>query len=135
MPQHWDEGVVLCPDRIERQLIRAYAELALKPPRMDGSRTATLARFGAFEVRITELGPDDASPKVPPLWIEILSHGGFATIDGSGCFELDEAERIAVELVYEARRRDREMNIRKEDRVHPGPCCLRRAGRVGSMPG
>jgi hypothetical protein len=45
------EGVA---DHLEHQILCAYVRLAMTPERADGSRTATLARFGALEVRLTE---------------------------------------------------------------------------------
>jgi hypothetical protein len=102
----------ICHDQIEQQIIRSYVQLALTPNQANGHRTATLAQFGAIEVRLTELSQEEGAPlNVPPFWLEIYSHTSNATIDSCGCFEFDEDElSAAVELVTEARQRHQLLN-------------------------
>jgi hypothetical protein len=97
----------ICPDQIEQQIIRTYVQLALIPNQANGHRTATLAQFGAIEVRLTEIHQEEGTPlSMPPFWLEIYSHTRNATIDSCGCFEFDEDElSAAVEIVAEARQR------------------------------
>jgi hypothetical protein len=54
----------------ERRIIRAYLALYLVPPGDDGDRTVSLARFGAYEVRLVEVTPD-LSAEIPLLWLEL----------------------------------------------------------------
>ncbi|MBJ6128532.1 hypothetical protein [Microvirga splendida] len=88
------EGMIAfrpCPDRIERELMRAYVQLAVTPSGLDGSRAVTLKGLGAHRVCLTELPRARIPPTMPPLWIEIFSPAG-ETIDGCGCFDLGEDE-------------------------------------------
>ena len=73
------------PDHLESQiLLCAYVELAMTPERADGSRTATLARFGALEVRLPECPSLDGSlAEVPPFWLEIYSYVTCSTVDAT----------------------------------------------------
>ena len=94
-------------DQTEQQIIRAYVQLALPPNLMPDRRTVTLERFGALEVRLTEI-PQSAGvlPSLPPFWLEIHSHASNSTIDSCGCFEFDEDELVtAVEFILNARQR------------------------------
>jgi hypothetical protein len=91
---------------IERLLIRAYAGLALATEEAGGARTTTLARIGAYEVRLCEIPPENALPGVRPLWLDVFCRSSRSTIDSRGCFDLDDAEPAAEELVAEARRRN-----------------------------
>jgi hypothetical protein len=97
----------VCRDQIEQQIIRAYIQLALAPDHATARRTATLARFGALEVRLSEVPqPEGVPPAVPPFWLEVYSHVSNSTIDSCGCFEFDEDELLtAVELILDARQR------------------------------
>lgn len=93
----------LGPDHLEQQILRAYVRLAVTPERADGSRSATLARLGALEVRLTECPrTNGALPHVPPFWVEIYSHAAGSTVDSCGCFEFDEVElATATDLICE----------------------------------
>ena len=95
-------GATTCRDRIEEEIIRGYVRLACTPDQANGLRTITLGQFGALEVRLTE-NPHDASPHVPPFWLEIYSHACESVIERCGCFEFDEAElNVAVDLIAAA---------------------------------
>jgi hypothetical protein len=97
------EGVA--PDHLEHRILCAYVQLAMTPERADGTRSATLTRFGALEVRLTECAAAEGLPDgVPPFWLEIYSCATRSTIDSYGCFEFDEDElACAVELMEGAR--------------------------------
>jgi hypothetical protein len=91
-----------CRDDVEQAIIRAYVRLAVAPDAARGSSTATVARFGVLEVRLTE-APQPGRPDLPPFWLEMYSHVNGSTIDSFGCFEFDEDElAAAVEFVCEA---------------------------------
>jgi hypothetical protein len=94
-------------DQIERQLVRAYIQLAMIEPDEDGFRTVALGRFGDVEARLTEVPSKPARSPVPSLWLEIFSCTSGATIDGCGCFDVGEHElAAAVEMILEATRRN-----------------------------
>ncbi len=82
---------------MEARLIRAYLNLFLVPRESDGSRKMTLARFGAYEVRLFEVAPEFAADTLP-LWMELYAHDSGLTLDSFGCDDLDAAVRIADEL-------------------------------------
>jgi hypothetical protein len=88
-------------DEIEQRILRTYVQLAVTPERADGSRGATLARFGPLEVRLIECGqPAGTRPDEPPFWLEIYSHDTGSTVERWGYFEFDEAElATATELI------------------------------------
>src|SRR5688572_17827420 len=102
-PLHSRAADRLAADEIEQRILRTYVQLAVTPERADGSRSATLARFGALEVRLTECAqPAGTLPAVPPFWLEIYSHDTGSTVDCCGCSEFDEAElATATELICE----------------------------------
>ncbi len=92
-------------DQIARQLIEAYAQLAVTPPNRDGSRAVTLGEFGRAEVHLTKLPPEHTGSSLPHLWFEVFSRADGTTIDGYGCFDLDEGElTAAVDLILDVRR-------------------------------
>jgi hypothetical protein len=96
-PLHSRAADRLAADEIEQRLLRTYVQLAVTPERADGSRSATLARSGALEVRLTECAqPAGPVPAEPPFWLEIYSHDTGSTVDRWGCFEFDEAELAAA---------------------------------------
>jgi hypothetical protein len=100
-----------CRDKVEQKIIRAYVQLAVSPDRADGPRTATLARFGSLEVRLTETSQTGAPPTLPSYWLEIYSHATGSIIASCGCCEFDEDElAAAVEFVYRAKQNYQELN-------------------------
>jgi hypothetical protein len=82
-------------------LRRAYVALFLAPKGKDGTRTISLARYGAFEVRLIEL-PDYHSSDASPSWLELYRHDTNTSVDSYRCDELDEAETAAEHLVSSA---------------------------------
>jgi hypothetical protein len=87
---------------IELRLTRAYIRLFLVPVNDDGVRTVSLARFGNYEIRLVELSHAHASD-LPPLWMELYAHNDQECIDSCACHELEEAVRIAEQLISQAR--------------------------------
>ena len=100
-----------CRDRIEERIIRAYVGLALTSYQVDDARSVTLARHGAFEVRLTEIPLLEEVEGVPAYWLEIYSHLSQAPLDSLGCFEFNEDElSAAVNFVWDARLRYRNLH-------------------------
>jgi hypothetical protein len=92
-------------DQIARRLIEGNVRLAVTSPNQDGSRAVTLGQFGRAEVHLTELHPKQTGSSIPPIWLEVLSGENGVTIDGYGCFDLDEDElAVAVDLILDVRR-------------------------------
>jgi hypothetical protein len=86
----------------ERRLIRAYLAPSLVPAGEDGARIVSLARFGGYEVRLVEV-TQDLSAEIPPLWLELYSHGIGSPLDSCGCDEFEEAVLAADEFVAQAK--------------------------------
>jgi hypothetical protein len=95
------------PDSLEQDVLRTYVQLAAMPDQANGVKTATLAKFGSVEVRLTELTqPEGRSCCIPPFWLEVYCHATGTTLDSCGCFDFDEPElAVAVGLVDDARRK------------------------------
>ena len=89
---------------IERQIMRAYIQLALLPAPAGWFRSVAVAQFGNLEVRLTELLRDGSHQATPPFCLEIYSHTSGSTLDSCSFFELDADElAICVELTCAAR--------------------------------
>jgi hypothetical protein len=88
-------------------LHRAYFALLLASRSKDGTRTITLARYGAFEVRLIEL-QGRRSSDASLSWLELYRHDIDTSVDSYRCDDLDEAETAAEHLVSSAR----ELNAR-----------------------
>jgi len=67
-------------EEAERLLFHLYTGLPLLPAAEDGGRCAVLARFGSYEVRLTEFPPD--SMPFLPLWVELYRESGRVLVDG-----------------------------------------------------
>jgi hypothetical protein len=80
--------------------MRIWALVAAE--RIDGQRTVSLARHGAFEVRLIELPPDSDSDNIP-LWIELFEHGGSTTLDSCGGYDLEHIAVAAEAFISQAR--------------------------------
>jgi hypothetical protein len=84
------------------RLQQAYVALMFAEE-SDGSRVKTVARYGAFEVRLVELrhartGDDTL------FWIELYRHDTQTSLDSCRCDDLDHAEAALQYLVSCARR-------------------------------
>jgi|tagenome__1003787_1003787.scaffolds.fasta_scaffold20800610_3 hypothetical protein len=90
------------PDDPQHMLISAYTRLFLLPVRLDGLRHTTVASFGAYEVRLADVPTPKATPKVPPIWLELYDRSADRSVDSAGCWDLDEAEKALKALNTEA---------------------------------
>jgi hypothetical protein len=91
-------------EEAEGLLLRLYTGLPLLAAAEDGSRSAIVARFGCYEVRLTEFPPD----QMPflPLWLELFRcSSGRGLLDRRGFSEIDYAVDAVRELISEAKRR------------------------------
>ena len=72
------------------RLNQGYISLLLAPKHADGSCTVSLARYGAYEVRLVELahGHDDDSS----LWLRLYDRDSRASLDDRRCDDLEHAE-------------------------------------------
>ena len=79
-----------------------HTGLPLLPAGEDGGRCAILARFGCYEVRLTEFPPD--SMPLLPLWVELYRESVLVLVDACGFSELEDAVEAVQELVEKAKR-------------------------------
>jgi hypothetical protein len=75
--------------------------LLLVPADHNGARTVPLARFGRYEVRLTEFIPDRGADE--PIWLELYDRDAQCGIDSCRCSDLEEAVVSAGHLVSRAR--------------------------------
>ncbi|QRM32410.1 hypothetical protein [Microvirga sp. VF16] len=99
------DAMLLEPNQLEHNILRAYVQLAAMPDQANGARTATVANFGSVEVRLTELTQlEDTAAHIPSFWLEVYSHATHAILDSCGCFEFDEPElAAAADLICNAK--------------------------------
>jgi hypothetical protein len=83
-------------------LQQAYVGLMLAPESKDGSRTISLARYGAFEVRLVEFRHCGTVEPLP-FWLELYRHDARLSLDSCRCDDLDDAESAAEHLTSHAR--------------------------------
>jgi hypothetical protein len=96
-------GSDLCADEIEQRIIRAYVGLVYQAVDTANQRSVVVMRLGILEVHLTEIHPEDATPGVPPFWIEVFDWPQQTSIDSVGCYEFDEDELVAaVEMIVNA---------------------------------
>jgi hypothetical protein len=84
------------------RLNQAYVGLLAIPEGADGSRTVSLARYGAYEVRLVEF-PHRHTADACPFWIRLYRRDLRSAIDTRRCDDLDDAEIAAAHLVARAR--------------------------------
>jgi hypothetical protein len=83
------------------RLNQGYISLLLTPKNTDGSCTVSLARYGAYEVRLVELAhghdEDDSS-----LWLRLYDRDSRASLDNRRCDDLEHAELLMEHLLSRA---------------------------------
>jgi hypothetical protein len=95
-------GTILSKGPIWGRLSQAYASLAFMRERDDRSRTSTIDRYGAFEVRLVEFSPG-ASTDECSFWLELYCHVTKSSLDSCRCDNLDDAETAAEQFVSHAK--------------------------------
>ena len=84
------------------RLNQAYVSLLLTPQDADGTRTVSLARFGRYEVRLTESlqhAPESASA----LALRLYRRDIRSLLAHRACDDLDQAHVVAEQLLQQAR--------------------------------
>ena len=99
MEQELDTILIKGP--IWGRLNKAYTSLASCRNRRR-SRTSTLDRYGAFEVRLMEISQGDPASNCL-LWLELYCHVAGASLDSCRCDNLEDAETAADHLVASAK--------------------------------
>jgi hypothetical protein len=85
------------------RLNQGYISLLLAPKNTDGSCTVSLARYGAYEVRLVELA-HDADSDGSSLWLRLYDRESRSSLDNHRCDDLDHAEILVEHLLSRAMR-------------------------------
>jgi hypothetical protein len=86
---------------VEALVTHAYLQLVRVSWDENRSRSAVLARFGNYEVRLVEFLPV-ANVDVPVLWIELHDMSNQVSVDTVGCDDLEAAVLAAAHAMSEA---------------------------------
>jgi len=89
----------------EWQIIRAYVRLLHAQGDENGCRQFTLARHGAYEVRLCEL-THDPSLVACPLWLELFDHREGRRRHARDCYDFEQAVTAGDDLIRLARELD-----------------------------
>jgi hypothetical protein len=84
------------------QLYKAYVGLAIAAANEDGSRTVSIRRFSALEVRLVEFATRQQADSVE-IWIELYDYDTQFSVDSCLCHDLDEVEPMLEHLLSSAR--------------------------------
>ena len=86
---------------LELRILQLYIWSISARRSIDGCRAATVARYGAYEVRLVEPLFDLQGDTIP-FWIELFDHKSAATIDSCGGYDLEETAAGAAALISQA---------------------------------
>jgi hypothetical protein len=86
---------------LEWRIIQSYVWVLRAPQSRQGNRTSTLARHGAYEVRLIDPSQMPQGDTIP-FWIELFDHEQQATLDSFGTDDVEDAAVTATALIAEA---------------------------------
>jgi hypothetical protein len=86
---------------IEWKIIQSYIWVLRAPRDVDGHKTCSLARHGAYEVRLIEPSEMPRGDAIP-FWIELFDHERKTTLDSFGNDDLEVVAISAAALIAEA---------------------------------
>jgi hypothetical protein len=95
---------------VEALVTTAYLHLARVSWDQNRSRSASLAKYENYEVRLVELLPGGI-PDAPFLWIELQEVGGQTSFDSFGCNDLEAAVLAAEDIISQAKNLAEEKGI------------------------
>ena len=85
---------------LERRIVQSYVWILRAPKDIDGLQSASLARHGAYEVRLIELSGMPQSDT--PFWIELFDHRNKFGLDSYGGDDIEEAAVVAQDMISQA---------------------------------
>jgi hypothetical protein len=88
---------------LELRILQLYIWALSGDKGADGFRTATVARYGAYEVRLVESMLDPQVDTIP-FWVELFDHRSAATIDSCGGHDFEETAAGTAALMSQANR-------------------------------
>jgi len=86
---------------LELRILQLYIWSISARRSIDGCRTATVARYGAYEVRLVEPLFDLQGDTIP-FWIELFDHKNAVTLDSCGGHDFEETAAGATDLISQA---------------------------------
>jgi hypothetical protein len=86
---------------LELRILQLYIWSINAKKLADGCRTATIVRYGAYDVRLVE-PLFDAQGDTIPFWIELFDHKNAVTIDSCGGHDFEETAVGAAALISQA---------------------------------
>jgi hypothetical protein len=90
---------------IEALVLQAYLQLVRVRWSESGSRSASLAKYGNYEVRLLERRSADVAD-FPHLWVELHANDIQSTIDACGCDDVEAAAIAAEHIMSKASQLD-----------------------------
>ena len=92
----------MLPDKaLELRILQLYIWALHAKRFIDGCRTATVARYGAYEVRVVEPLLDPQHDTIP-FWVELFDHQSAVMIDSCGGYDFEETAAGAAALISQA---------------------------------
>jgi hypothetical protein len=96
------DGKMSATKALEQRIMQGRIWALVAAERIDGQRTVSLARHGAFEVRLIELPQDPLSDNIP-LWIELFEHESSTTLDSCSGHDLRHMAVAAEAFISQAK--------------------------------
>jgi hypothetical protein len=87
---------------LEWRIIQSYVWVLCAPQDSDGQKTCSLARHGAYDVRLIEPSQMPQGDTIA-FWIELYDNQQRSTLDSFGNDDLEEAATAADALITEAK--------------------------------
>jgi hypothetical protein len=88
---------------LELRILQLYIWALSRNKSVDGYRTATVARYGSYEVRLVESALDTQFDTIP-FWVELFDHRNTVTIDSCGGHDFEETAAGTAALISQANR-------------------------------
>lgn len=86
---------------IEARLLRAHVELYVRRREEPGSKSVSVAQYGAYEVRLLQLVQgSSADPFI--FWLELFDHNQRISLDSGSAENLGKALGVTEELISHA---------------------------------
>jgi hypothetical protein len=86
---------------LELRILQLYIWALSRNKDEDGFRTATIARYGVYEVRLVEPMLDPQLDTIP-FWVELFDHRSAVTIDSCGGHDFEETAAGTAGLISQA---------------------------------
>jgi hypothetical protein len=86
---------------LERRIVQSYIWVLRAPKDSDGLQAASLARHGAYEVRLFDPSVIVKGDSLP-FWIELFDHKDKTSLDSYGSDDIEDATVAAEAMISQA---------------------------------